>query len=524
MQKKNILEKIVKKDYNNELEEILEQKQYKENVKSTLLSILYKIEAAYKDLEIVKRDVENKEEYIANILNIIKNNCNSIQIIKMQDTQNKIPSKKTYVIDKEKGEILAYPIERKILYAISKIGKKEKIIKDEYYLVNETISNLINVGNNINMVEPLRDFNGYSWTTISQEIESIDHNLIYQNLRVLIGNDFLNKWVKNSEFLIDYFDMFKEKIQDIYGTKNQEILIDILSKISILLEIKFDKEKEKKLTKEKEIVEEKLKTIENKDEFLENITKEKIKISDEIKRIDTTINNKKLLEEEYNIRNEKLPIDKKIFSMRVLSKIMQEEREEYFKKIEQLNEIMNPQKFLQYKKELENKGKYLKLLDIEDKNKEIDKLKKQLQKIFLQMMKIKIKETKNKSEIEKIIYDLRYYELLPYDYENKNKDIEGLKNDIEEIEKMVIDKAIELKVINKISDNKNTNYEILKNIFTIRIINLNDSYLKITKGKIKNEEKYFLQIFDENVFEEKLEISKPKELEVKLNKKIAIWC
>lgn len=244
MQKKNILQKIVKKDYNNELEEILEQKQYKENVKSTLLSILYKIEAAYKDLEIVKRDVENKEEYITNILNIIKNNCNSIQIIKMQDTQNKIPSKKTYVIDKEKGEILAYPIERKILYAISKIGKKEKIIKDEYYLVNETISNLINVGNNINMVEPLRDFNGYSWTTISQEIESIDHNLIYQNLRILIGNDFLYKWVRNSEFLIDYFDVFKEKIKDIYGPTNQEKLIDILSKLSVLLEIKFDKEKE----------------------------------------------------------------------------------------------------------------------------------------------------------------------------------------------------------------------------------------------------------------------------------------
>lgn len=524
MQKKNILQKIVKKDYNNELEEILEQKQYKENVKSTLLSILYKIEAAYKDLEIVKRDVENKEEYITNILNIIKNNCNSIQIIKMQDTQNKVPSKKTYVIDKEKGEILAYPIERKILYAISKIGKKEKIIKDEYYLVNETISNLINVGNNINMVEPLRDFNGYSWTTISQEIESIDHNLIYQNLRILIGNDFLYKWVRNSEFLIDYFDVFKEKIKDIYGPTNQEKLIDILSKLSVLLEIKFDKEKEEKLKKEKQSVEEKLEAIENKDEFLENITKEKIESSDEIKKIDTILNDKELLEKEYNIRNKILPIEKKIFSMRILSKIMQQERDEYFNNIERLNQIMNPQKFLQYKKELENKEKYLKLLDIRDKNKEIDKLKKELQKIFLQMMKIKIKETKTKSEIEKIIYDLRYYELLPYDYENKNKDIEELKKHIEEIEKLVIDKAINLKTINKISDNKNTNYEILKNIFTIRIINLNDSYLKITKVKVKNEEKYFLQIFDENIFEEKIEISKPKDLEIKPNKKIAIWC
>ena len=73
--KKNILEKIVKKDYNNELEEVLETKQFDENVKSTLLGILYKIEAAYKDLETVKRDVQTKDEYVTNIIEIIKNNC-----------------------------------------------------------------------------------------------------------------------------------------------------------------------------------------------------------------------------------------------------------------------------------------------------------------------------------------------------------------------------------------------------------------------------------------------------------------
>ena len=32
--KKNLLEKIVKKDYNNELEKILEEKQFDENVKN----------------------------------------------------------------------------------------------------------------------------------------------------------------------------------------------------------------------------------------------------------------------------------------------------------------------------------------------------------------------------------------------------------------------------------------------------------------------------------------------------------
>ena len=47
--KEKFLDRIVKKDYNNELETILETKKFDENAKNLLLNILYKIEAAYKD-------------------------------------------------------------------------------------------------------------------------------------------------------------------------------------------------------------------------------------------------------------------------------------------------------------------------------------------------------------------------------------------------------------------------------------------------------------------------------------------
>ena len=60
--KKNLLEKIVKKDYNNELEKILEEKNFDENAKSTLLSILYKIEVSYKDLKTVKKEIQERLE------------------------------------------------------------------------------------------------------------------------------------------------------------------------------------------------------------------------------------------------------------------------------------------------------------------------------------------------------------------------------------------------------------------------------------------------------------------------------
>ncbi len=54
--KENFLEKIVKKDYNNELEKVLEKKYFEENAKNILLNIIYKLEASYKDYETVKKN------------------------------------------------------------------------------------------------------------------------------------------------------------------------------------------------------------------------------------------------------------------------------------------------------------------------------------------------------------------------------------------------------------------------------------------------------------------------------------
>ena len=59
------------KDYNNELEKILENKLFSFDVKNLLLSMLYKIENAYKDYETVKVEVPSKREYIEDLLRII---------------------------------------------------------------------------------------------------------------------------------------------------------------------------------------------------------------------------------------------------------------------------------------------------------------------------------------------------------------------------------------------------------------------------------------------------------------------
>ena len=84
MEKKKILSKlnIDIKDYNNELERILENKLFSYDVKNLLLSMLYKIENAYKDYRTVKLEVPTKRNFIENIFRIIKEKCTKIILVK----------------------------------------------------------------------------------------------------------------------------------------------------------------------------------------------------------------------------------------------------------------------------------------------------------------------------------------------------------------------------------------------------------------------------------------------------------
>lgn len=523
MKKQDLINKIVKKDFNNELEIILEQKEFSENVKSALLNILYKIESWYKDAQTVKIDIDTKEGYINRLISIINNKCKSIKMIKMNSKNSKISENGTFFIDKENGIIQCYPIERKLLYAIWKISKNEDIIKSKYGFINDALSDLLNVGNTIDLVEPLRDFNGYSWTTVNTEIESIEHNLIYQNLRMLVGNKFLNKWIYNKEFIMDYYTQFIEKLRNLYGKENEKKIIELLINISILLKVKFKDEKFDIYQKEKEKVESELKNIKDRKQFIEKITNEKLQLSNQIKEIDQILSNKKLLEKEYKKRNEKLPLDKKIFSMRVLSDLMIREREGYYKEIEEKNNLLNPKKFVEYNKQLKYKQKYLELLNIEDIQKELNKYLLDFQKIFLVCFQKNIKKAETKQQLMDLIYEIRYYMQLPINRENKIYDyIEDkiLKPTLFNL----LNKSIEQKVIQKFTKNDDIFYFIWKKIFTLRVINLNEISFKI----VKNKDKYEMQIYDDDLFEEKIELESSikdnlKESGIKLNKKQKIF-
>lgn len=525
--KDKIIDKIVKKDYNNELEKILEKKAFAENTKSILLNILYKIEISYKDYKKAKQDVNTKEEIIEKIIQNIENNCDDIKLIAPNSEESKIIGNKTFLVEKKKKRIICYNIERKVLYCISKISKKDKIIKDKYFIINETLSNLINTGNNINQVEPLRDFNGYSWTTIPKEIESVDHNLIYQNLVLLLGNTFMENWVNNKEVMIDYMEKFEITMEEKYGKELSKKFIENLKKISILLEMKYNHESKKRYEKLKQDLEEKQQKMLDNKEFVENITKEKRRLTEEIKEIDETINNKNMLENEYEKRNKELPLEEKIFSMRILTQVMAKERTEKLEEIEKLNILLKPKQYVKIKKELKEKVECLKLVEIENISKEIEKIKQEIQKIFLQCIIKEIEKCNTKSEILELTYKFRYYAVLPYSYENYVCEEKTIKKEIENTEKQLLEKAHKLKVIERLSKQEEFDYQLLKHIFRTRSINIEEMQVKLIKEKENN--KYTIQTFDGKNTEEKVPLEdaenlNKKQLAIRFNKKVKIFC
>ena len=189
MKKIKILSKfnIDMKDYNNELEKILENKLFSYDVKNLLLSMLYKIENAYKDYETVKRQVPTKKEYIENILRIIKEKCLKILLVKQGTTEAEELEKNNllFKIDKKNGEIICFQNELIILTAILELDSSYITLNMKYEYLEEPLTKLIEYGNIESNVEVIRDFNGWSWDIVTKEIGDIQGNLIYQSLILL---------------------------------------------------------------------------------------------------------------------------------------------------------------------------------------------------------------------------------------------------------------------------------------------------------------------------------------------------
>ena len=506
-----MLEKIIKKDKNQELEKILEKKKIDEQAKNFLQGILYKVEVSYKDYKKVKGKKQTEEKYVKEILENIDKRCNKIKIVKLsekvenEDIQKELEKNKFYVGE----EIVSYPIDEKILYAIEKKSRYPKILNNKYEEATIAISDLINTGKNMDRIEVLRDFNGWSWTTINKEIENIEANLIYQTLQIVLGEKFLEDWCKDKEGIIDYLELFVEETNKKYGENIANKQKDLLTKIAILNTARENQEFAQTLKNKIKKINKEIDDYENTEEKIVQIANRKKQLLQELNEIEKVLGQETRLKEEYDKRNEEAQNTKKIFNMKVLKQELTNKKKKILKDIEKNNYLLNPLNYLAEKEKLLQQLEKLQIMQLSEE--QVEKMLIEYIENFLKCFKILIQKTTDDEEIIRLIYKFRYFMLLPFNLEKNIKDIEKLQKNIIDTEKKLVEEAKKKKLIADVP------FEVIKHVFETRIIILEDLYYKI----IKKEEKTYVQIFDQNVSEEKFEIE--LEEKTKINRKIKIF-
>ena len=171
---------------------------------------------------------------------------------------------------------------------------------------------------------------------------------------------------------------------------------------------------------------------------------------------------------------------------------------------------------------MQREYKYVMLANVEDLYDELFSDIILLQKEIIRILMMKIDNASEKSELLKVMYEIRYFYLLPVINNQRIKDVSKLKRLINMLNKKFFDKAYELKLINKICKQEEDSIDILKNIFLLQIISLEDAELKIAK----NDDGYYVQFYEENIEDEAFKIESnldKKDFKVRINKKIKVF-
>lgn len=508
------------KDYNRELEKILEKKDFSKDAKNLLLSMLYKLDISYNDYSTVKKNCKSKQEYIENILYNIKA-CNSIELIKPNDKKfEAIKEKGLYEIDLKLKKIKVLANEISLLSALLELNNFQIHLKEEYNLIRNSMPYLLNMAYDMENVEVLRDFNAWSWNILVQEIKNININLVYQTLKMALNKNIFSQIQEmNSE---DIIEEITQSLLESYNEETVEKFIELIFKISIIIYINVSEIERKRLSEEKETLQLDLEEIKNKKAYIEKISNEKKELTAKLKQIDLTINNKELLLEEYQKRNSKLSEYNKIFSISHLVEKMQREREKILDKIEVCNKKVEPKIYLDTKSKLQKDLNLLKNIKFQGDN-SLYKYICELQEIFIKEILIqRIENSSTQDELINCMYEIRYYEFLPYTKDKIVKNVENFKEYLKIAKELLIKKLYDNKIINTLSTNEKNDIQIVKNIFDLKIINIEYIYIEIKQ----QDDKYIINTFDEKEtleqqFEMKLEFNKKDK--IRLNRKIKLF-
>ena len=486
--------RLLQKDYSEELEEICESKRFDKEAQNLLLSMLYKADGAYNDYRTVKREVPSKEDFLENIIEIVKNYCKEIEIAKPNsELEKELNKSRCKVVEEEpdnkynkEQKVIFFPNEKVILYSIIKAGLDK--INTNLSLKDKSMLGVIQIGKCISSSEVIRDFNGFSWSQIVSEIESLECNALYTDLTFLLGEKYVDN-LKSSNI---------EKLNTVVEAE----LLEQMQKIATKFYLEYDENQarivEQNLKKDKD----ELEKMEAGSEYVENISNIKKDLLNKIKEIDEQLNDPKELRNAYINHNKNLPNEQKIFSVSHYEEMIQKQRQDILNKIEEYNKLQNPIEFVKIKQELENRIKFaeeVNTIRIED-----------LQKVFFKDFSKILGDLNEKDRLIDYIYKIRYLKYLPVSQDKLMKDV----IDFTDLEKNTIEKCIEKNVITPISNNAKTDYLLLKSLFETRNISIEGLLVKLNvkDGKLISE------IYDGDILDSTNEVELPKGSNIHLRK------
>ena len=517
MEKEKFLSKFNITDYNNELEDILEKKSFSEGTKNILLNILYKMETSYEDYNKVKKETGTKKDILEEVLQIVRKKCKEIEIVKPKiDKKTKLEDKK-FILEKDK--IIVYPNEKDMYFALLNLQDNKYKIEKEYSIFQKPIENLLNTGYVMDMEENIRDFDGWAWNISKDDIENFTYNLVYQNLKFIVGEEFLKDSILNIN-KINFLERLEKKIDIIcnYEEIANEIIEEIYL-ISLLEYIESNPQEKEKIEKEKTTLEKAFNKINNKKEYLQEIANKKKLIAKQIKGIDGILGSNLETKKQFKTVNSKRAENEKIPTVDEYVRKLKEKRKVLLRNLKQYASLMKPMNYVK------NKYRIKRLYDLTEKIDFNEKTKKQkellieeLQINFLKVLQKKIGKVEIRKKVVDYIYILRYYKMLYFNNKKQIKDISKIKEQLEITEKYLITRVCNLKLVNIFSNNIERNYEIISKIIDSNIIDLDELNVEFKK----KDGKILLNIYDDNMIDKTIEYSETEDINAKYGKKIKL--
>ena len=543
-----IFKNIIKNDYIYEIEKTLEKKGTTNEIKSLVMDTLFKIEETYPNYKRIKVDVLEKKDYIREIVVALKK-VDNIYTMNMQEKDILKCVTDTKIEKNARGyyDIQIYHNNLSLLYAL------QTIINEEYGINEQPCSSafdkILKIGGIYSNIEILRDFSGWNWNRNKIKNFNIYYDIIYKNLLLILGIDKMIELKKTRQCI----HFMKKYLLKKYKNDNVEKLMEILKEIVFVMS--SEEEKRLEIEANKKIIDMYM-AMKDIKKFMQKVNEEKKKNNKLIAEYDKILNSHNVLEREYNeylkaiekSKNEdnsngSLNIDSIIDILDIeednIGKVYKEEiknielfsiqifekRKKLYNKNLELSKIGNPENYVEHKRILEEKIKYI--LDYEkvkgDAKKEeelLENLMIEYQKIVYDMLEDRIEAIYTNEEVIDEIYRQRYIR-----YQNVLKDkyiyqISDLYQKMDKILHLIVAKAMKFDVLERVSEEENTNYAAVSPALKTEVLSLEEVKVAIYTGKIT-----LLCIYDGNVLIKEIELFDvdPKLISIPTKKKIKLF-